>query len=167
VVIPERDAPAMLAEALASLAAAFHEVTEPRQIVVVANGAAPSTYDGVKARFPAVEWVHSEPSLGFAEAVKHGLARVRFGATYLMNNDMTLEPRALAALLPLRGDGLHRLVRQPRRHPPVSRAAAAGNRTASLREWRRGAVPHGPPRPLPAREPRLRPVLLGGRRVER
>lgn len=104
IVIPERDAPTMLAEALASLDVALETVDEPSQIIVVANGAARSVYDGVAARFPRVEWVHSDAPLGFAGAIQRGLALVRHGGTYLLNNDMTLDPRALAELLPLRGD---------------------------------------------------------------
>jgi len=146
VIIPERDAPVMLGEALASLAAAFSEFAEPGQIVVVANGAAPSTYDEVKARFPAVEWVHSEPPLGFAEAVEHGLARVRFGATYLMNNDMTLDARALAALLPLRGERVFAIGSQ------IAQRSASGRREETgFTDWyvnRDGVhLYHAPPPP--------------------
>jgi GT2 family glycosyltransferase len=102
VIIPERDAPAMLTEALASLSIALRAVGEPTQAVVVANGAPRATYAEVAARFPDVQWVHSDEPLGFAEAVERGLGLARHGATYLLNNDMTVEADTLAELLRLR-----------------------------------------------------------------
>lgn len=102
VVVPERDAPAMLAEALLSLREALGLCDEPSQVVVVANGAPPATYDGLRARFPEVEWVHDERPLGFAGAIERGLAHARYDGAYLMNNDMTLDAGALASLLPHR-----------------------------------------------------------------
>ncbi|MCC6195226.1 MAG: glycosyltransferase [Burkholderiales bacterium] len=104
VVIPERDAPAMLSQALASVLDALERIAEPWQVIVAANGAPRSTYTEVAARFPAVEWVHSDAPLGFAGAVERGLVRARHGGVYLLNNDMTVEPGALAALLPWRGE---------------------------------------------------------------
>ena len=44
VVIPDRDAPELLAEALASVEAALSEFDEPRQVIVVANGAPRGRY---------------------------------------------------------------------------------------------------------------------------
>ena len=104
VVIPERDAPGLLREALAALGDALREVREPSQVVVVANGAPRERYTEIARDFPGVEWEHSEAPLGFAGAIERGLARVRFGGTYLLNNDMALERGALSALLPLRGE---------------------------------------------------------------
>jgi GT2 family glycosyltransferase len=106
ILIPERDAPDMLREALESLRAALRDVREPSQVVVVANGAPRPTYDALSRDYPEVEWEHSDAPLGFAGAVERGLARVRLGGTYLLNNDMTLDARALSALLPLRADGV-------------------------------------------------------------
>jgi GT2 family glycosyltransferase len=103
IVIPDRDAPAMLAEALASVSAALREIDEPGEVIVVANGASAAAYAEVRARYPDVTFVHSEAPLGFAGAIEQGLARVRHDWTYLMNNDMTLAPDALAVLLPRRG----------------------------------------------------------------
>jgi GT2 family glycosyltransferase len=102
-VIPERDAPDMLRETLACARAALRDVGEPVQVVVVANGAPKDTYAALARDYPEVEWEHSDLPLGFAGAIERGLARVRMGATYLLNNDMTLQPGALSALLPLRG----------------------------------------------------------------
>jgi GT2 family glycosyltransferase len=102
VIVPDRDAPAMLAEALGSLRHALGRCDEPAQVVVVANGAPPAAYDDVRARFPEVEWVHDERPLGFAGAIERGLAHARHDGAYLMNNDMTLDAAALASLLPHR-----------------------------------------------------------------
>ena len=102
IVIPERDAPAMLADALESVHAALAEVREPHQVIVVANGTPRATYETLRRRFPAVEWVHRERPLGFSAAVAAGLRRARHAWTYLMNNDVTLEPHALAAVLAAR-----------------------------------------------------------------
>jgi GT2 family glycosyltransferase len=104
IVVPERDAPAMLREALARVREALREIREPSQVVVVANGAPKATYAELARDYPEVEWEHSDAPLGFAGAVERGLARVRLGGTYLLNNDMTLERSALAALLPLRDE---------------------------------------------------------------
>ena len=105
VLIPERDAPELLEEALAALAAALAGIDEPVQVIVVANGAPPTRYDAMRTRHPEVEWVVSEAPLGFAGAVERGLAHARHGGTYLLNNDMRLAPDALRALLPWRAPG--------------------------------------------------------------
>ncbi len=53
VVIPERDAPAMLAEALASVLRALDAVAEPRQVIVVTNGTPGAAYADLERHFPA------------------------------------------------------------------------------------------------------------------
>lgn len=105
VVIPERDAPQMLADALAALHAALARVREPVQVIVVANGSTEATYGPLAQRYPAIEWIVSEAPLGFAQAIERGLARVRHGATYLLNNDMLLAPDALAHVMAHRSPG--------------------------------------------------------------
>ena len=104
IVVPERDAPDMLRQALVCAYHALREIREPTQVVVVANGAPKSKYDALARDYPEVEWEHSDAPLGFAGAIERGLARVRTGGTYLLNNDMTLDGGALSALLPLRGE---------------------------------------------------------------
>ena len=112
VIIPERAAPEMLARALASVTVALAGIDEPRQIIVVANGAPIAAYRDVAARFPDVEWIHVDAPLGFASAIELGLRRARYGGTYLMNNDMTLDSRALAELMPLRAPDVFALASQ-------------------------------------------------------
>lgn len=102
VLIPERDAPDMLEQALGALDAALMHIDEPVQVIVVANGAPRERYAALRARWPTVDWVHSDAPLGFAQAVQRGLSQVRHGGVYLLNNDMLLGPDALAHLLPLR-----------------------------------------------------------------
>jgi GT2 family glycosyltransferase/glycosyltransferase involved in cell wall biosynthesis len=102
IVIPERDAPAMLAEALATVRHALDGVDEPHQVIVVANGTPEVAYGGLKAQFPEVEFVHADEPLGFVGAIERGVACARYDWTYLMNNDMTLDVDALAVLLPSR-----------------------------------------------------------------
>jgi len=102
IIIPERDSPQLLLKALASLHDALGAVDEPRQVVVVANGAARSVYDEVVAKYPELEWVHHRRPLGFSAAIHKGLQRVRYDWTFLMNNDMTLDRSALRQVCALR-----------------------------------------------------------------
>ena len=102
VVIPERDSPQLLAEALTSLLAAIANIDEPSQVIVVASGAPRQRYASICARFQGIELIHCDAPLSFGEAISRGLARARHDWTYLMNNDMMLEPNALAELLPRR-----------------------------------------------------------------
>ena len=120
VIIPERDAPDMLARALASLHIALAAVDEPRQVIVVANGAPRAGYRDVAARFADVEWIYVDAPLGFAGAIERGLRRARYDGTYLMNNDMTLDARALAELMPLRAPDVFALASQIFQHDAQS-----------------------------------------------
>src|SRR5436309_423404 len=75
ILIPERDAPAMLADALESVLTALAAVREPHQVIVVVNGAPLATYEPLRRRFPAVEWEHRPAPLGFSAAIAAGLRR--------------------------------------------------------------------------------------------
>ncbi len=145
IVIPERDAPAMLAEALASVMGALEAVAEPRQVVVVANGTPAAAYADLARRFPTVEFVHAAAPLGFVAAIERGLARVRHDWTYLMNNDMTLAADALATLLPARAADVFAVASQ------IEQRSADGRREETgFTDWyvdRSGLrVFHAPPR---------------------
>lgn len=111
-VIPERDAPEMLAVALQSAFDALAEIDEPHQVVVVVNGAPLAKYDALVARFPTMQIVHSASPLGFSAAIHRGLACARHDWTFLMNNDMTLERRALLQLAEHRGDDVFAIAAQ-------------------------------------------------------
>ncbi|MEI8359868.1 MAG: glycosyltransferase, partial [Deltaproteobacteria bacterium] len=112
IIIPERDAPEMLGAALAALATAQERVAEAAQVIVVANGAPAAGYVALAQQYPHVEFVFSEAPLGFAGAIERGLAEARHDWTYLLNNDMTLDANALAALLPARGDDVFAIASQ-------------------------------------------------------
>ncbi len=105
VVIPERDNPGELAECLESVAIAAAQIDEPVQTIVAVNGAPPSAYQALRRRFPC-HWLFEARALGFGGAVRRGLRAARFDWVYLLNNDMRLDPGALAALLPLRAPGV-------------------------------------------------------------
>ncbi len=102
VVIPDRDAPQMLDEALASVSVALATIGEPAQIIVVANGAPREHYDAVRTKHPSVVFVHSLEAYGFSAAIGRGLDASRYDWTLLLNNDMTLEPDAVRELMALR-----------------------------------------------------------------
>src|SRR5438552_516783 len=102
VIIPDRDAPQMLDQALESISLALPEFAEPVQIIVVANGAPRERYRDVLARHPSVEFIHIAQALGFSAAIRRGLDAARHEWALLLNNDMTLEPGALRELATLR-----------------------------------------------------------------
>ena len=103
VVIPDRDAPELLAQALDSLDAALANIAEPYQIIVVANGVPKMRYAAILERWPTLEFVHDDAPCGFTAAIERGLARARHDWTLLLNNDMTLEADALRKLAAQRG----------------------------------------------------------------
>jgi GT2 family glycosyltransferase len=102
VIIPERDAPELLGDALASLHAALARIDEPWQVIVVVNGAPLARYEELAAKHPEVEWIQADAPIGFAGAIERGLACARHDGTFLLNNDMCLAPDALVLLLRLR-----------------------------------------------------------------
>ena len=159
VIIPERDAPDMLARALTSLQVALTAIDEPQQVIVVANGAPRSAYHDVAARFPDVEWMYVDAPLGFAGAIERGLRRARYDGTYLMNNDMTLDARALAELMPLRAPDVFALASQ------IFQRNAAGRREETgFTDWyanRGGVHLYHAPVP-PAAEPSAHLCASGG-----
>ena len=112
VVIPERDTPDMLAGTLVALMAALDRIDEPRQVIVVINGAASERYAGLQQRFPAVEFLHGREPLGFGGAIERGLQQARHDWVYLLNSDMRLDADALALLLPWRADDVFAIASQ-------------------------------------------------------
>ena len=154
VVIPDRDAPAMLLDALASLDAALAAIGEPSQVIVVANGAPADVYAGVRARFPKVEWVHDEQPLGFTAAIERGLRQVRHDGVYLMNNDVTLDARAIAELLPLRQPDVFAIASQILQRGETGRREETGF-TDWLIDGRGLSLFHARPRDLRAAAPHL------------
>src|SRR6266436_5009268 len=103
VVVPDRDAPELLVQALESLDAALTSIAEPCQIIVVANGAPKARYATILERWPTLEFVHDDAPCGFSAAIGRGLARARHDWTLLLNNDVTLEASSLRKLAAQRG----------------------------------------------------------------
>jgi GT2 family glycosyltransferase len=130
IVIPERDSPALLLKALASLYQGLAALDEPHQVVVVANGAARDVYDDIVARYPDLELVHQRGPLGFSAAIHNGLRRVRYDWTFLMNNDMTLDASALRELCALRAGDVFAIACQ------IHQRSASGRREETgLTDW--------------------------------
>ncbi|HCC57527.1 MAG TPA: hypothetical protein DEQ47_09725 [Solibacterales bacterium] len=102
ILIPERANPALLSACLANVNAACREVAEPCEVIVVASGSPPSLYSDLVQRHTGVRWIFSEAPLWFGGAIQLGLRAARHDWVYLLNNDMLLDPGALAALLPWR-----------------------------------------------------------------
>src|SRR5215471_8993842 len=122
VVIPDRDAPELLDEALDSIDAAFDSVGEPRQLIVVANGAPRERYATVAQKHPGLELLHDPRPCGFSTAIHRGLEHARHDWTLLLNNDMTVEPSALAHLASLRSAGVFAVA------PQILQQSADGRR---------------------------------------
>ena len=98
IVIPERDHPEELEKCLGSALDAARPLRAPLQMIVVVNGSPASGYSALTRAFPAVEWQFHRQGLDFASAVSVGLRRAVHDWVYLLNNDVTLDPGALAAL---------------------------------------------------------------------
>src|SRR5215471_1284877 len=122
VVIPDRDAPELLGEALDSIDAAFDSVGEPRQLIIVANGAPRARYARVAQKYPGLEFLHDPRPCGFSTAIHRGVAHARYDWTLLLNNDMTIEPSALARLASLRAAGVFAIA------PQILQQSADGRR---------------------------------------
>jgi GT2 family glycosyltransferase len=85
-----------LAEALASCRRAAADVPEGAEVIVVDNGELASF---VRERFPQVQVIESATNLGFAGGVQLGLAAAGGRWIALVNDDATIAPGSLAALL--------------------------------------------------------------------
>jgi radical SAM protein with 4Fe4S-binding SPASM domain len=112
VVIPERDNPAELETCLASLRSAEAEWEDPLETIVVVNGSPAGQYDRLRSAHPLVRWRFSGEPLGFAAAIAAGLRAARYDWVYLLNSDVALERRALAALAPYRAPGTFSIASQ-------------------------------------------------------
>src|SRR6266478_6272331 len=99
IVIPERANPGLLEKCIESVEAACVGLTEPFEIIVVASGSPPTSYGEILSRHPQVRWMFFRKPLWFSGAVRRGLRAARFDWVYLLNNDMTVDPDALKALL--------------------------------------------------------------------
>jgi GT2 family glycosyltransferase/glycosyltransferase involved in cell wall biosynthesis len=99
VIVPHHSGAELLGQCLTSLHWALCRVTEPNEIIVVVNGSTRQPYAQLQAEHPTVRWLFFPEPLGFTGAVLKGIAEARHGSIYLLNDDMLLEPEALAESL--------------------------------------------------------------------
>ena len=97
VIIPERDNIEELRACAAGLAGAMRDWDEPLEVLVVVNGCGPGPYRELRAAYPEFRWQFHPRPLGFAGAIQAGLRGARYDWVYLLNSDVVLDPRALAA----------------------------------------------------------------------
>ena len=126
VLIPDRARPDLLETCLPALMDALGAVDEPWEVWVSSSDAAPDRYAALRARFPAVRWLHSPRPLGFSGALARGLPRLRHDHTYLLNNDMRLEADALREVLLARADDVFAVASQIHMADPTARREETG-----------------------------------------
>lgn len=93
------DARELLLACLRSVERALEPIDGPTEIVVVDNGSSDGAPDAVRALFPAARIVELRTNHGFAAGVNAGLAASTGAWLLMLNNDATVEPDAVAALL--------------------------------------------------------------------
>ena len=126
IVIPERSNPELLGACLESLRTACSPLTEPYEVIVVASGSAPALYESLMRDADSTRWTFSRRALRFSGAVRKGLAAARYDWVYLLNNDMVLDPAALASLLPLRSPKVFAVASQIYFQDPSKRREETG-----------------------------------------
>lgn len=112
IIIPERGGGELLARCLAGLFAATSTLDEPCEVIIVVNGSPQGDYAALAQRYPAIRWRYFDQALGFTRAVLQGIELARFGAIYLLNNDMLLEPDALRKVLAWRASHIFAVASQ-------------------------------------------------------
>jgi GT2 family glycosyltransferase len=91
--------PALLEACLRSLEPALERVGVGSELVVVDNGSGDESCELVRSRFASARLVSLPENLGFPAAVNHGMRHSSGGWILLLNNDTTLEPQAVEAML--------------------------------------------------------------------
>lgn len=89
----------LLAACLRSLQAALDAVEEGSEAIVVDNGSDDGSVELVRERHPGVELIALSENVGFGAAVSRALARSGGEWVLLINNDATIAPDAVVALL--------------------------------------------------------------------
>ena len=98
-IVVNHEGRALLASCLRSLELALACVDAPTEIVLVDNGSTDGGPDEVRASFPAIRIVALATNRGFAAGVGAGVAHSSGEWLLLLNNDATIEPEAVVALL--------------------------------------------------------------------
>ena len=84
---------------VASVLDALASVDGPTEAILVDNASTDGTVEAVRERFPGVAVVASPENLGFAGGVAAGLRRASGEWALMLNNDATIAPGALSAML--------------------------------------------------------------------
>ena len=95
VVIPNYNGRRLLGPCLDSLRAQTYRSLE---VVVVDDASTDDSCDFVRAQYPEVELIARARNCGFSGAVNAGIRASRGAALFLLNNDTTVDPGALAVL---------------------------------------------------------------------
>lgn len=82
-----------------ALRAAFERVDGPTELVVVDNGSGDGSAGELRAAAPEAEVVELPENLGFPSGAQEGIRRSRGEWVALINNDVIVEPDALAEML--------------------------------------------------------------------
>ena len=91
--------PDLTRQCLAALATALERVPGGGEVVVVDNGSGDGSADAIRAAAPAAELVELPRNVGFAAAAAIGIRRSRGDWVLLVNNDVLVEPSAVAELV--------------------------------------------------------------------
>jgi GT2 family glycosyltransferase len=89
----------LLLACVESLERALAQVPGETEVVVVDNGSQDGSPSAVRARHPAVRVLELGRNRGFAAAANEGVRAARAEWLLLLNNDATIEPGAVTALL--------------------------------------------------------------------
>jgi len=98
-VVVSYDARELLLDCLNSLVRALEEAGSECEIVVVDNHSRDGAPQAARERFPDLQVVELAENVGFAAAVNIGVRETSGDWVLLLNNDATIEPRAVRALL--------------------------------------------------------------------
>jgi len=98
-VVVNMDQREKLLECIASLEAALEQVEGGGEIVVVDNGSEDGSVEALRAAHPGVEVIETGANIGFPPAVARGIRATSGDWVLFLNNDATIEPDGVAALL--------------------------------------------------------------------
>ena len=98
IVVPTYNGVDRLRRALESIEAARERYDGETELVVVADGCVDATEQAVAAEFPQARLIALSPNVGFAGAVRAGVAATRGELLAILSDDLRLEPDFLGPL---------------------------------------------------------------------